>query len=188
MENIEVHRRPFVLLPYLHGLGGRCLRSHCRGVGGLAGVPKWQQQLIQLQCDLWGNVCHSPTWENPWLSGYRFLLYKIRDLDWMISKDPFYSKMLWFYTVMPVWPKSGTENLQGVCVREKWIVLQIIREDTPFYLISAISHSVYYMRCPEKEDSENLVEEGTNMWNNHIIRLYSAWNRAVEEKVTFFFF
>ena len=73
-------------------------------------------------------------------------------------------------------------------MREKWIVLQIIREDTPFYLISAISHSVYYMRCPEKEDSENLVEEGTNMWNNHIIRLYSAWNRAVEEKVTFFFF
>lgn len=44
------------------------------------------------------------------------------------------------------------------------------------------------MCCPEKEDSENLVEEGTNMWNNRIIRLYSAWNRVVEEKVTFFFF
>ena len=37
-------------------------------------------------------------------------------------------------------------------------------------------------------NSENLAEEGTSMWNNHIIRLYSVWNRAVEEKVTFFFF
>ena len=55
-----------------------------------------------------------------------------------------------------------------------------------FYLISTFSHSVYYMRCPEKEDSENLAEEGISIWNNRIIRLYSAWNRAVEEKVTFF--
>lgn len=105
----------------------------------------------------------------------------------MISKDSSYSKMLWFYTVKPIWPKSGTENLQGVCVREKWTVLQIIREDTPITLFLPFP-SVYYMRCPEKEDSENLAEEGTSMWNNHIIRLYSVWNRAVEEKVTFFFF
>ncbi|CAI9173696.1 unnamed protein product [Rangifer tarandus platyrhynchus] len=49
-----------------------------------------------------------------------------------------------------------------------------------FPLIKVKILSVYYMCCPEKEDSENLVEEGTDMWNNHIIRLYSAWNRAVE--------
>ena len=52
MENTGVRRRPFLSLLCLHGAGGRRLSGHCRGVAGLAGVPKWQWQLIQLQCDL----------------------------------------------------------------------------------------------------------------------------------------
>lgn len=66
---------------YPWGPGGEHLRCYQQHTSGLAGAPKWQWQLIQLQCELWENVCHLPTWENPWLSGHRLLAYEIGDLD-----------------------------------------------------------------------------------------------------------
>lgn len=64
-----------------------------------------------------GNACHSPTWENPRLSGHMLPAYEMRDLGEMICRVSFYSEMLRVLEIKPIPSKSGTPNLEGVCMR-----------------------------------------------------------------------